>query len=166
MGDAPGSLPSLSPSAGFFLGDPCVFWTGEPESYAVLQMWTHRGRVEGEEDQLPHPTGHALFNAPKDTTVLLGHEHVAGSWPICYPPGPLGSLQSSSPAGQPLTCTDACGYSGYSSFLLSFTSFARLNTKWALTFLIASLQALAICLYSSQVDRLFSHCSWTFFPLN
>ena len=49
------------------------------------------------------------------------------------------------------------------SFLLSLTSFARLNSKRALTFLTASLQALTTFLYSSQVNRPFFHISWTFF---
>jgi len=43
---------------------------GSPELDAVLQMWPHQGRVEGE-DHLP---GHILFNTPQDTIGLLGHK--------------------------------------------------------------------------------------------
>ena len=38
--------------------------------------------------------------------------HAVGSWATCCTPGhPGSSLQSSFPAGQPLSCTDACSYS-------------------------------------------------------
>ena len=73
-------------------------------------MWPHRGRVE-EQDHLPWPAGHALFNASQDTIVFLGHKGtLLGSQPSCHPPaGPLGpSLQNSSAAGHLLTCTRAC----------------------------------------------------------
>jgi len=51
-------------------------------------------------------------------------------------------------------------------FLLSFTSFASFNTKRALAFLVASLQALSTFLYSSQVVRPFFHSTWTFLPFS
>jgi len=48
----------------------------------VLQMGSHQGSVEGEED-LPHPAGHTILDAPQDPigflgsqgTLLLAHGH-------------------------------------------------------------------------------------------
>jgi len=44
-----------------------------PQLDTVLQVWPHQGRVEGD-GHLPCAAGHALFNAPKDTTGCLGHK--------------------------------------------------------------------------------------------
>lgn len=38
-------------------------------------MWPHQGRVEWE-DHLAQPASHARFNAPQDTTGLLGHKGI------------------------------------------------------------------------------------------
>jgi len=54
-------------------------------------MWPHQGRVE-EEDHLPRPAGHTLFNAPQDTIGLRGHKGtlLAHGQPVVKPghPGP------------------------------------------------------------------------------
>ena len=39
----------------------------------VFQMWSYQGKVEGEKN-LPQLAGHSLFNAPQDTTGILGHK--------------------------------------------------------------------------------------------
>ena len=44
-----------------------------PELNTVLQMQSHQATVE-REARLPRPAGHALFNAPQDTTGLLGRK--------------------------------------------------------------------------------------------
>ena len=76
--------------------------------FQQLQMWPHQSKGEN----LPHPAGHTLVNTLQDTIGLLGYKDTAGSQPMCCPPGHPGPfLQSSSPTGQPLTCTDVCSYS-------------------------------------------------------
>jgi len=85
---------------------------GSPDLDTALQMWPHQGREEGE-DHLPQPVGHTLCNAPQDGIGLLGHKGtlLAHGQPVVLWDTQVLLLQSSFPAGQPLTCTDACSYS-------------------------------------------------------
>ena len=73
-------------------------------------MWPHQGRAESE-DHLPCPAGHALSNPSQDPIGLLGHKgtlRAHGQPAVLQDPwGP--TPQSSFPAFQSQTYTDACG---------------------------------------------------------
>jgi len=43
-----------------------------PELDALLHMWPHQGRVEGE-DNLPYPASHTVFDTAYSTIGCLGH---------------------------------------------------------------------------------------------
>ena len=44
---------------------------GAPELNAILQVGSHKSRVEGE-NHLPQPAGHTSFHAAQDTVGFLG----------------------------------------------------------------------------------------------
>ncbi|PKU35685.1 hypothetical protein llap_14008 [Limosa lapponica baueri] len=52
---------------------PVLLELGSPERDTALQMGSHQGRAEGE-DNLPRPAGHTLPDAPQDAIGLLGHK--------------------------------------------------------------------------------------------
>ena len=90
---------------------------GKTQDWTVLQLWPYQGTAEGEERRihLLRPAGHVLFNALQDSIGLLGTllahgqptTHQCWRWKDDRYPFP----QHSPPAGQPLTCTGALGYS-------------------------------------------------------
>ena len=66
-------LSSLSPSAGLFPRDPCLFWTEEPRTEHNTPDKASQSRAEGE-DHFSHAAGDVFFNAPQDTIGLLGYK--------------------------------------------------------------------------------------------